>query len=202
MVLRDTLANHVSRAEINDSGICLPPSPGEERKSFWGHTNSSRSTTTTTSTHRSLIKENEPFNISRESFDSYRRSFVRLSCQQSQHQVDYGLTLSLQDISGRSPVIGAMGRPSMGERPRPSFDSRTFQQPSPRKSTNLQRPPLEEEGFEEVKLNDAAPQPKKRGFLGHFSSSRRRAQSGGAELEPMETSTADESTHSPSERHQ
>ena len=201
MVLRDVLANHVSRAEINDSGICLPPSPGEERKSFWGHTNSSRSTTTTTSTHRSLIKENEPFNISRESFDSYRRSFVRLSCQQSQHQVDYGLTLSLQDISGRSPVIGAMGRPSMGERPRPSFDSRTFQ-PSPRKSTNLQRPPLEEEGFEEVKLNDAAPQPKKRGFLGHFSSSRRRAQSGGAELEPMETSTTDESTHSPSETHQ
>jgi hypothetical protein len=200
MVLRDTLANHVSRAEINDSGICLPPSPGEERKSFWGHTNSSRSTTTTTSTHRSLIKENEPFNISRESFDSYRRSFVRVSCQQSQHQVDYGLTLSFQDISGRSPIVGAMGRPSMGERPRPSFDSRTFQ-PSPRKSTNLQRPPLEEEGFEEVRLNDAAPQPKKRGFLGHFSSSRRRAQSGGAELEPMDTSTADESTHSPSERH-
>jgi len=178
--LAEKQAAEYKLSEINDSGICLPPSPGEERKSFWGHTNSSRSTTTTTSTHRSLIKENEPFNISRESFDSYRRSF---------------------DISGRSPVIGAMGRPSMGERPRPSFDSRTFQ-PSPRKSTNLQRPPLEEEGFEEVKLNDAAPQPKKRGFLGHFSSSRRRAQSGGAELEPMETSTADESTHSPSERHQ
>jgi hypothetical protein len=79
-VLLIALTDHLPCLEINDSGICLPPSPGEERKSFWGHTNSSRSTTSTSTTHRSLIKENEPFNISRESFDSYRRSFVRLSC--------------------------------------------------------------------------------------------------------------------------
>lgn len=140
-------------SEINDSGVCLPPSPGEERKSFWGHTNSSRSTTS--STHRSLIKENEPFNISRESFDSYRRSF---------------------DISGRSPIIN-------GDRPRASLDSRTFQT-SPRKSTNLSRPgpvpivpPMrEEEDFEDVGLNDdpkpvqQAP-PKKRGFLSRLTDS-------------------------------
>ncbi|KAM0723048.1 hypothetical protein Q7P37_001247 [Cladosporium fusiforme] len=143
-------------SEINDSGVCLPPSPGEERKSFWGQTNSSRSTTS--STHRSLIKDNEPFNISRESFDSYRRSF---------------------DISGRSPVMN-------GDRPRASLDSRTFQsfQSSPRKSTNLARPgpgpivpPMrEEEDFEDVGLNDdpkpaqQAP-PKKRGFLSRLTDS-------------------------------
>jgi hypothetical protein len=82
-----------------------------------------------------------------------------------------------------------MGRPSMGERPRASLDSRTFQpsfQPSPRKSTNLQRPPpvplapamREEEVFEDVGLNDdpkpspqQAPPPKKRGFLSRLTDS-------------------------------
>jgi hypothetical protein len=77
----------------------------------------------------------------------------------------------------------------MGERPRASLDSRTFQpsfQPSPRKSTNLQRPPpvplapamREEEGFEDVGLNDdpkpppqQAPPPKKRGFLSRLTDS-------------------------------
>jgi hypothetical protein len=93
------------------------------------------------------------------------------------------LTLLMQDISGRSPVIGAMG----GDRPRASLDSRTFQsfQSSPRKSTNLQRPapvpihaPMrEEEDFEDVGLNDdpkpaqqTAP-PKKRGFLSRLTDS-------------------------------
>jgi hypothetical protein len=175
--LAEKQAAEYKLSEINDSGICLPPSPGEERKSFWGHTNSSRSTTSTSTTHRSLIKENEPFNISRESFDSYRRSF---------------------DISGRSPVIGAMGRPSMGERPRPSFDSRTFQ-PSPRKP--IVPIAAEEEGFVDVGLNDdPKPTPKKRGFLGHFSSSRRRAQSGvGAELEQIDTPEAEENGRTPNE---
>jgi len=181
--LAEKQAAEYKLSEINDSGICLPPSPGEERKSFWGHTNSSRSTTTSSTTHRSLIKENEPFNISRESFDSYRRSF---------------------DISGRSPVIGAMGRPSMGERPRASLDSRTFQ-PSPRKSTNLQRPapvPLapsmrEEEGFEDVGLNDdpkpltqQAPAPKKRGFLSRLTDS-----SSNDQATPGATSSQDSKWH-------
>lgn len=75
----------------------------------------------------------------------------------------------------------------MGDRPRASLDSRTFQsfQSSPRKSTNLQRPapvpihpPMrEEEDFEDVGLNDdpkpaaQAPAPKKRGFLSRLTDS-------------------------------
>lgn len=48
------------------------PSP-TEKKSFWHRT----PTSTTSSNHRSVFSENEPFSISRESFESYRRSFVR-----------------------------------------------------------------------------------------------------------------------------
>ena len=48
------------------------PSP-PDKKSFWHRT----PTSTTTSSHRSALSENEPFSISRESFESYRRSFVR-----------------------------------------------------------------------------------------------------------------------------
>ncbi len=50
------------------------PSP-PEKESFWRKSGMSRSS----SNHRSLVDENEPFSISRESFDSYRRSFVSLS---------------------------------------------------------------------------------------------------------------------------
>lgn len=64
-----------TETEINDSGVFVPPSPPNEKRSFW--TSSSRSTTS--SNHRSVFNENEPFNISRESFDSYRRSFVSLA---------------------------------------------------------------------------------------------------------------------------
>jgi len=59
-------------AVVNDSGVYLPPSPPDKR-SFWRRT----PTSTTSSSHRSALSENEPFSISRESFDSYRRSFVR-----------------------------------------------------------------------------------------------------------------------------
>lgn len=60
-------------AEINDSGVYLPPSP-TAKKTFWG-TASSRSTTSS-SVHRCAFNEGDQFSISRESFDSYRRSFV------------------------------------------------------------------------------------------------------------------------------
>jgi len=60
-------------SEINDSGVYLPPSP-TERKNFWS-TKSNTSSNSSQSNHRSMLSE-EPFNISRESFDSYRRSFV------------------------------------------------------------------------------------------------------------------------------
>ena len=48
------------------------PSP-PEKQSFWRRYPGS----TRPSNHRDLVDENEPFSISRESFDSYRRSFVR-----------------------------------------------------------------------------------------------------------------------------
>ncbi|CZT24723.1 uncharacterized protein RCC_10451 [Ramularia collo-cygni] len=128
-------------SEINDSGVYLPPSP-TEKKSFWG-TTSSRSTTSS-SIHRCAFNEGDQFSISRESFDSYRRSF---------------------DISARSPVI----QPSEG-RPRASLDSRTFQ-PLPRSSNSYQRPlqvpqTQEEDRFEDVNIDDPKPQaPKKRGLF-------------------------------------
>ncbi|KAK3720421.1 hypothetical protein LTR37_003833 [Vermiconidia calcicola] len=131
-------------SEINDSGVFVPPSP-PERKSFWT-TSSSRSTTS--SKRPSLLNDNEPFNISRESFDSYRRSF---------------------DISARSPVI------QPDTRPRASLDSRTFLPPAPRSSNSFHRPlqvpgtQKEEEidALEDVALDDPKPQqpPKKRGMF-------------------------------------
>jgi hypothetical protein len=55
-----------------DSTNDAQPSP-PEKQSFWRrYPGSARS-----SNHRDLVDENEPFSISRESFDSYRRSFVR-----------------------------------------------------------------------------------------------------------------------------
>ncbi|KAK3691124.1 hypothetical protein LTR37_018877 [Vermiconidia calcicola] len=131
-------------SEINDSGVFVPPSP-PERKSFWT-TSSSRSTTS--SKRPSLLNDNEPFNISRESFDSYRRSF---------------------DISARSPVI------QPDTRPRASLDSRTFLPPAPRSSNSFHRPlqvpgtqkEEESDALEDVALDDPKPQqpPKKRGMF-------------------------------------
>ncbi|KAF2214804.1 hypothetical protein CERZMDRAFT_20220, partial [Cercospora zeae-maydis SCOH1-5] len=127
-------------SEINDSGVFVPPSP-TEKKSFWGST-ASRSTTSS-SLHKCAFDENEQFNISRESFDSYRRSF---------------------DISARSPV----SQPD--SRPRASLDSRTFL-PPPRMSNSFHRPlqvpqTQEEDKFEDVNIDDPKPQPpKKRGIF-------------------------------------
>ncbi|KAI9735223.1 MAG: hypothetical protein M1834_001813 [Cirrosporium novae-zelandiae] len=127
---------------VNDSGVFLPPSPPEKR-SFWHRSNNS----TTSSNHRSLLNENEPFSISRESFESYRRSF---------------------DISARSPVLPAEPTP-----PRSSLDSR--QNRLPRSAFNgtsrFQRPaPTDEDTFEDVGLNDDA-KPKKRSIFARFGDS-------------------------------
>ena len=65
MLLSDPGSKHLLTRE--------KPSPPEKR-SFWQRT----PTSTTTSSHRSMLSENEPFSISRESFESYRRSFVRV----------------------------------------------------------------------------------------------------------------------------
>ncbi|KAI9819830.1 MAG: hypothetical protein M1827_006399 [Pycnora praestabilis] len=169
---------------VNDSGVYLPPSP-PEKKSFWRRSNNSSAAS---SNHRSMLSENEPFSISRESFDSYRRSF---------------------DISARSPVIQPEANP-----PRQSLDSRNAR--VPRSAVNagrFERPqPTAEEGFEDVGLNDEA-KPKKRGIFSRFGDSsdspasadsrpssshhgfhltgRKRGQSGqGAELGNMNTSAS------------
>ncbi|KAH7388676.1 hypothetical protein BKA66DRAFT_55553 [Pyrenochaeta sp. MPI-SDFR-AT-0127] len=184
-------------SEINDSGVYLPPSPHQEKPTFW-HSKSNISTTS--SNHRSLLSENEPFSISRESFDSYRRSF---------------------DISARSPVQDCISEtyPRQSLDARRSVDARRSldvrrSRATPRSSMQQSRnsesqAEVPEEGFEDVGLNDEPkPQPqKKRGLFSrfgdnshanekpeerpssshHFSlTGRKRAESGaGSEMKPM-----------------
>jgi len=124
---------------VNDSGVYLPPSP-PEKKGFWPRRSNPSSTSTNTT---SSITEIEPFSISRESFDSYRRSF---------------------DISARSPVTGSdNGRQSLDSAriprlPRSAIGERRFER----------QPPTTEEGFEDVGLNDEQNKPKKKGFFSKF----------------------------------
>ncbi|CAN9146516.1 unnamed protein product [Alternaria alternata] len=194
-------------SEINDSGVIptgkkcqasvtVHPSPQHEKPTFW---HSKSNVSTTSSNHRSLLSETEPFSISRESFDSYRRSF---------------------DISARSPITDNVHEtyPRQSLDARRSVDTRrsldvrrsratprsSMQQP--RHSESHEQVP--EEGFEDVGLNDEPkPQPKKRSIFSrfgdnnhanekteerpgsshHFSlTGRKRAESGaGSELKPM-----------------
>lgn len=168
-------------SSVTDNGEYMPPSP-TEKKSYWHKSPS----TTNSSNHRNVLNDNEPFSISRESFDSYRRSF---------------------DISGRSPIIhadsytsrGSLDSRRSGLHPRSSLSTDTF----------ARKPPLESdaEGFEDVKLQDeSAVKPKKKGFLSRFGDTtdetgsngdgkhhfsllpgRKRGQSGtGSELEPVQ----------------
>jgi len=137
---REEEPNEYKMSVVNDSGIYLPPSP-TEKKGFW-----SRSPSRNTSNHRDLLNENEPFSISRESFDSYRRSF---------------------DISARSPV----SRSDTGAS-RTSLDSR-ISRTTPRSgvSGSFERPQsTEEEIFEDIGLTDE-PKPKKRSFFARFGDS-------------------------------
>lgn len=139
-----------------------------------------------TDTHSS-VGEIEHFSISRESFDSYRRSF---------------------DVSARSPV------PNFDPPTRQSLDSARFPR-TPRSAVHEHRIsrdlPAADERFEDVGLNDdqkITVPPKKRGFFSKFGSEhdetqangsgtsgtsrflmpgRKRAQSGqGAELAPIQ----------------
>lgn len=129
---------------VNDRGVYLPPSP-PEKKSFWSRrSNPSNSSSSTTRS----FSEIEPFSISRESFDSYRRSF---------------------DISAKSPVTenpsSTCGRQSLDARlprlPRTSLHEHRFQR----------EPPTEEEveGFEDIGLGDNSnkdkPTTKKKGLF-------------------------------------
>ncbi|KAI0398610.1 hypothetical protein F5Y17DRAFT_411266 [Xylariaceae sp. FL0594] len=173
---------------VNDSGVYLPPSPTEE-KGLWPRRAANSRTSMDT---RSSIGDIEHFSISRESFDSYRRSF---------------------DISAKSPVI-------VHDPPRQSLDSARYAR-NPRSSIRDRfydrEPPTAEEDFEDVGLNDdqkqtQQQQSKKKGFFAKFSESqeshalgqgmsrfihgRKRAQSGqGAELGPVERPTSSQSSH-------
>ncbi|CAK7214437.1 hypothetical protein SCUCBS95973_002146 [Sporothrix curviconia] len=212
---------------VNDSGVYLPPSPTSERDAFWsssngnghGHGHGHRRTYITslsslsrpstdnaanspTTADRTSLGDIEPFTISRESFDSYRRSF---------------------DISAKSPISPVI---SSGEWGRQSLDSATRR---PMKSAlngssmRQTRFPPADEGFEDVGLDDGRQQQqqhsgnpvisagatassaasnfiKKRGaFFTKFGSDhtaeaaagRKRGQSGqGAELRPMDRDTS------------
>ncbi|OTB01540.1 hypothetical protein M426DRAFT_323426 [Hypoxylon sp. CI-4A] len=129
---------------VNDSGVYLPPSPTDD-KGLWPRRSAASRTSMDT---RSSIGDIEHFSISRESFDSYRRSF---------------------DISARSPIM-------VVDQPRQSLDSVRFVR-SPRMSVRNRPwdPPTAEEGLEEVGLNDdqkqGQQQLKKRGFFAKFSDS-------------------------------
>ncbi|KAH6606377.1 hypothetical protein Trco_005530 [Trichoderma cornu-damae] len=161
---------------VNDSGVYLPPSPSEEKGHWPRRYLSSRESSDSSG-------EIEQFSISRESFDSYRRSF---------------------DISARSPIT------AYDVATRQSLDSARFARlPRSAMHRNLEQLPTAEENFEDVGLDDQKQQPRKRGFFskltegqeGGSSSAqtgvsrflmpgRKRAQSGqGSELGTMEHTT-------------
>ncbi|CAK7212154.1 hypothetical protein SBRCBS47491_001376 [Sporothrix bragantina] len=215
---------------VNDSGVYLPPSPISERDAFWSSSNGnghghrrtyitslsslSRSSTdnaaadSPTGAGRSSLGDIEPFTISRESFDSYRRSF---------------------DISAKSPVSPVIGSGEWGNGAigRQSLDSASWRSiKSPLNGSSMRhqtRFPPADEGFEDVGLDDGRHQQhqqhnnpvtsvgatassaasnfiKKRGaFFSKFGSDhnadgttgRKRGQSGqGAELTPMDRDTS------------
>ncbi|KAK3363048.1 hypothetical protein B0T25DRAFT_526128 [Lasiosphaeria hispida] len=140
---------------VNDSGVYLPPSP-VEKEATWPRRYLSRASSDT----KSSAAEIEHFSISRESFDSYRRSF---------------------DISAKSPIV------AVDPSPRQSLDSGRFPR-LPRSALAERRfghghcgpyqPPTPEESFEDVGLNDdgknhqqsQGQQPKKRSFFAKFGS--------------------------------
>ncbi|GJC87020.1 hypothetical protein ColTof4_04868 [Colletotrichum tofieldiae] len=111
---------------VNDSGVYLPPSPTEE-KGLWPrkYLGSGRNSTDT----RNDSGEIEHFSISRESFDSYRRSF---------------------DITARSPI------PQSDFPARQSLDSARYPR-LPRSAIDRRADrdlPTADEGFEDVGLDD------------------------------------------------
>lgn len=116
--------------------------------------------------------------MSRESFDSYRRSFVRLTDPLLVSNADK----MIQDISARSPVTQSS---KSFDRPRQSLDARRLRLPPSVVSQNQRSPPLNdgnfnppdessEESFEDVGLdNDGANSSankvnRKPGFLSRF----------------------------------
>jgi len=130
----DEFAGEYKLSVVNDSGVYLPPSP-TENKGLWGRNGGKDSPIDRTSM-------DEPFTISRESCEGYRRSF---------------------DISARSPVIDSPQSSSQSDRSnRPSLEGMYKLSPPVRakESTCVQ------DEFEEIKLDDN--KPKKRGIFARF----------------------------------
>ncbi|KAL4976789.1 hypothetical protein BDW66DRAFT_134300 [Aspergillus desertorum] len=150
---RETEPPEYKLSVVDCNGDYLPPSP-PEKESFWRKYPGKRSS----SNHRNLVDENEPFSISRESFDSYRRSF---------------------DISARSPIIHPDNMPS-----RTSLDSRFSRITSTTSGYSRQQPALtmEEDQFEDIRLNDddAESKPKKKGIFSRFGELSSDSQAGGS----------------------
>ncbi|KAL2266595.1 hypothetical protein VTJ83DRAFT_5947 [Remersonia thermophila] len=145
---------------VDDSGVYLPPSP-VEREAVWPRHYLAR----TSGDHRRSMSsagvggEIEQFPISRESFDSYRRSF---------------------DVSARTPVRhGHRPRQSLDSHPRmlPLFSSRSdLSSASSRSttswgaSTHITTPEEESETrFEEVQLDDETEEGKDQRQKGYLS---------------------------------
>jgi len=134
IIKADEFAGEYKLSVVNDSGVYLPPSPTEE-KSFWGRCSGKDSPIDRTSM-------DDPFTISRESCEGYRRSF---------------------DISARSPVIDSSRSSSQfGSSNRSSIEK------LPKLSTAVM---IEEstgidDEFEEIKLDGN--KPKKRSIFARF----------------------------------
>ncbi|KAK0656821.1 hypothetical protein B0T16DRAFT_318132 [Cercophora newfieldiana] len=155
---------------VDDSGVYLPPSP-VEKEAMWPRRYLSRAS----SDAKSSSGEIEHFSISRESFDSYRRSFVSFPFEPSTSIGLRGADHVVKDISAKSPIV------VVDSAPRGSLDSSRFPR-LPRSTLGGHRfghfghePPTPEESFEDVGLNDEnKPNPehttKKRGFFSKFGS--------------------------------
>ncbi len=121
--LTENIGRLLTTPVVNDSGVYLPPSPtaapcGGRILYRRGSSSSSRSGTI------------EPFSISRESFDSYRRSF---------------------DISARSPVLSGMGAGGSGMRHSLDLPATAAPRSTPRGRRS--RFPPADEGFEDVDIS-------------------------------------------------
>ncbi|RMZ75687.1 hypothetical protein DV738_g5322, partial [Chaetothyriales sp. CBS 135597] len=156
--------NEFKLSSVDSQGQYLPPSPSTEPKSFWSKSPSA------TSNHRSLVSDNEPFSISRESFESYRRSF---------------------DISGRSPILYAdsyTSRTSLDSRSfylsRSALSGGTFRKAGENRDDGFEEPPKKKgflSRFGDVSTHDSSGTEQK--SLGFHIPGRRRGQSGsGQEL--------------------
>jgi len=129
-------------SEIMDNGIFVAPPP-TEKLGFW-QTRSNSSLAS--SNHRSIFTDNETFTISRDSFDSYRRSF---------------------DISARSP-IPSFDSDSLSRR---SLDSSLVLSLRDRRRSDWPEDRVDEE-FEDVDIDEdqQKPAPKKRSIFARFAS--------------------------------